>query len=64
MWKVNRVTRAASVPAPAASGAGFLAVVGSPWMSQSSFHRGLSVSISRSSVSVAAAASCFDVWLR
>ena len=64
MWKVNVVTRAASVPALAAVVAGVLVMVGSPWMSQSSCHRGCSSSILRSSVLLAAAASCFDTWLR
>lgn len=64
MWKVKAVTRAASVPALAVAVAGVLVMVGSPWMSHSSFHRGCSSSILRSSVSLVAAASCFDTWLR
>ena len=64
MWNVNSVTLAASVPAPAVSASGFLMTVGSPWIPQSSFHRGCCSSTSRSSASSAAAASCFDTWLR
>ena len=64
MWKVNAVTRAASVPALAVAAVGVLAMVGSPWTSQSSRHRGCSFRIWRSSVSLVAAASCFDIWLR